>query len=37
MTDDNLRGASVAWEGGMRFRGGTPGGPTSLIDADGVA
>ncbi len=24
----------VAWEGGMRFRGGAPGGPTSLIDAD---
>ena len=35
MTDDNLRAASVTWEGGMRFRGGAAGGPTSLIDADG--
>ena len=23
------------WEGGMRFRGGVPGGPATLIDADG--
>ncbi len=36
MTDDNLRNASVQWEGGMRFRGGVPGGPTLLIDADGA-
>ncbi|HEX7025265.1 MAG TPA: OsmC family protein [Gemmatimonadales bacterium] len=35
MTDDNLRSASVTWEGGLRFRGGTPGRPTTLIDADG--
>jgi putative redox protein len=25
---------AVVWEGGMRFRGGEPGGPTSLVDAD---
>lgn len=35
MTDDNLRAASVTWEGGLRFRGGAAGGPSSLIDADG--
>lgn len=26
---------TARWEGGMRFRGGVPGGPTTLIDADG--
>ena len=36
MTVDNLRQASVRWEGGMRFRGGVPGGPTLLVDADGA-
>jgi len=36
MTDDTLRNASVRWEGGMRFRGGTPGKPETLVDADGV-
>ena len=35
MTDDSLRAATVKWEGGVRFRGGPAGGPTSLIDADG--
>jgi putative redox protein len=25
---------TVSWEGGMRFRGGVAGGPTTLIDAD---
>ena len=35
MTDDHLRSAVVQWEHGLRFRGGAPGGPTSLIDADG--
>jgi len=25
---------AVVWEGAMRFRGGEPGGPTSLVDAD---
>ncbi len=35
MTDDNLRAATVTWEGGQRFRGGASGGPTSLVDADG--
>lgn len=37
MTDDNLRAASMVWEGGMRFRGGSAGGPTTLVDADGRA
>jgi putative redox protein len=36
MPDDHLRNAVVQWEGGLRFRGGAPGGPTSLIDADGT-
>ena len=35
MTDDNLRSATIKWEGGLRFRGGSSGGPVSLIDADG--
>jgi putative redox protein len=35
MTDDQLRSAVVQWEHGLRFRGGAPGGPTALIDADG--
>jgi putative redox protein len=34
MTDDNLREATVKWEGGLRFRGGSAGGPTGLIDAE---
>jgi putative redox protein len=34
MTDDNLRAASVRWEGDLRFRGGSAGGPTTLIDAN---
>jgi putative redox protein len=35
MTEDNVRSATITWEGAMRFRGGTPGKPTSLVDADG--
>lgn len=35
MKDDTLRSATVVWEGAMRFRGGAPDGPRSLIDADG--
>lgn len=35
MPDENVRSATITWEAGMRFRGGTMGGPTSLIDADG--
>lgn len=31
---DNIRTAEVEWQGGMRFHGGAPGGPTILIDAD---
>jgi len=30
------KGVTVKWEGGMRFRGGQPGGPASLIDADNI-
>ena len=36
MTDDNLREATVTWEGGLRFRGGSSGGPLGFIDAQGV-
>lgn len=33
---DNVRTASVEWQGGMRFRGGpAAGGPTIVVDADG--
>jgi putative redox protein len=28
---------TVTWEGGMHFRGGQAGGPTTLIDADNAA
>ncbi|MFN0179076.1 MAG: OsmC family protein [Gemmatimonadales bacterium] len=31
---DNVRAAAVEWLGGMRFRGGTAGGPSIVIDAD---
>lgn len=34
MTDENIRNAVVEWEGGLRFRGGVPGGPQILLDAD---
>jgi putative redox protein len=34
--EENVRSAVIKWEGGMRFRGGTPGKPTSLVDADGI-
>ncbi len=35
MTNDkNIRNAVVEWEGGLRFRGGAPGGPEIRIDAD---
>jgi putative redox protein len=29
--------ASVRWEGGLRFRGGEPGKPTTLVDGDNAA
>lgn len=32
----DLRTVAVEWQGGMRFRGGKPGGPAVTIDADGV-
>ncbi len=31
---DNVRTAMVEWQGAMRFRGGAPGGPTIVLDAD---
>lgn len=37
MPEENVRHAVIKWEGGLKFRGGGAGGPTSLIDADGVA
>lgn len=36
MTDDTVRNAKIEWEGGLRFRGGKPDEPSSLIDADGT-
>lgn len=36
MTETNVRHAVATWDGGMRFRGGAPGGPETLIDADGT-
>ncbi len=30
---DNIRQVSLSWQGGLRFRGGKPGGPT--VDTDG--
>lgn len=33
MTAETKR-VAVVWEGGTRFRGGEPGGPTSMVDAD---
>jgi len=35
--DGNVRRVEVTWEGGMRFRGGEPGGPASVVDADNTA
>jgi putative redox protein len=31
------REASVTWEGGLRFRGGESGKPTTLVDGDNAA
>lgn len=36
MPDESVRSATIKWEGGMRFRGGAAGKPTSLVDADGT-
>lgn len=33
---DNVRKAVVEWQGGMRFRGGVPGGTAITVDAGGV-
>jgi putative redox protein len=32
--EGSVRAVELTWEGDMRFRGGEPGGPTTLIDAD---
>lgn len=29
--------ATLVWQGGMRFEGGVPGGPSMLLDGDGQA
>ena len=34
MTDKTIRRVNVSWQGGMRFAGGAPDGPTIPIDAD---
>lgn len=31
----DVKTVAVEWQGGMRFRGGAPGGPAMTIDADG--
>jgi putative redox protein len=36
MGDPTVRRASVRWEGGLRFRGGEEGGPTTLLYEDVV-
>ncbi len=28
---------TIAWKDGMRFEGGTPGGPATVVDGDGIA
>ncbi len=35
MSESNIRNATATWTGGMTFRGGAPGGPETVIDADG--
>lgn len=35
MSESNIRNATATWTGGMSFRGGAPGGPETIIDADG--
>lgn len=37
MTDPNLRHAVLDWQGGLRFTGGVPNGPTTTLDGDGAA
>jgi putative redox protein len=34
---ENLRSASVDWQGGLRFQGGVPDQPPITLDADAVA
>ncbi len=34
MADEHIRNAVVEWEGGLRFRGGAPGGPEIRLDAE---
>lgn len=35
MSESNIRNATATWTGGMSFRGGAPGAPETIIDADG--
>lgn len=35
MSESNIRNATATWTGGMSFRGGAPGGPETIVDADG--
>lgn len=37
MSESNIRNATATWTGGMSFRGGAPGGPETVIDADGTS
>ncbi len=31
---DNIRRVTMAWQGGLRFSGGAPGGPAIAVDGD---
>ncbi|MGH7560830.1 MAG: OsmC family protein [Gemmatimonadales bacterium] len=35
MSEQHTRTIVLDWDGGTLFRGGAPGGPTAVIDADG--
>jgi putative redox protein len=35
--DKNLSTVAVEWQGGLRFNGGAPDGPTVVLDGDGNA
>lgn len=37
MTDPNLRYGTMEWQGGLRFTGSGPGGPSITLDGDGQA
>lgn len=36
MSDSNIRTVQLAWDTGLRFHGGSPDGPQTTVDADGI-